>query len=117
MASEPDKQIEAFRAKYLTKLVDAYKPTRILLFGSRVRGTHIKQSDLDLLIVSRLFEGIPFIARAQRVLWTLQTPFPVEVLCYTPEEYERKRREIGIVSIASEEGVDLLRGEKPQSKF
>ena len=32
----------------------------------------------------------------------------VELLCYTREEYERKRRELGIVRTAAEEGVDLL---------
>jgi len=108
MASKADKRIEAFRELYLSKLIDSYDPTRILIFGSRAQGTPLKESDLDLLVVSKTFEGIPFIQRAHHLLWTLRVPFPIEVLCYTPEEYERKRKEIGVVRIASEEGVDLL---------
>ncbi len=108
MASKEDKRIEAFKASYLSKLIDSYRPIHVLLFGSRVQGTPLEESDLDLLVVSKSFEGIPFIQRAHRLLWTLEVPFPIEVLCYTPEEYERKRKEIGVVRIASEEGVDLL---------
>jgi hypothetical protein len=31
----------------------------------------------------------------------------VDVLCYTPEEFARKRRELGIVSLALKEGMVL----------
>ncbi len=34
--------------------------------------------------------------------------YGVELLCYTPEEYARKREELGIVRTASAEGVELL---------
>ena len=108
MASKTDERIEAFRELYLSKLINSYRPTRVLVFGSRVQGRALKESDLDLLVVSKFFEGIPFIQRTPHLLWTLRVPFPVEVLCYTPEEYERKRKEIGIVRVASEEGMDLL---------
>ena len=43
-----------------------------------------------------------------RVLETLDLPFGVDLLCYTPEEYERKRGELGIVRRASEEGIVLV---------
>lgn len=108
MASKTDNRIETFQASYLSKLIDSYHPSHVLLFGSRARGTPLKESDLDLLVVSESFEGIPFIQRTQHILWTLRVPFPIEVLCYTPEEYERKRKEIGIIQLASQEGVDLV---------
>lgn len=108
MASKTDNRIETFQASYLSKLIDSYHPSHVLLFGSRARGTSLKESDLDLLVVSKSFERIPFIQRTQHLLWTLRVPFPIEVLCYTPEEYERKRKEIGVVQVASQEGVDLL---------
>ncbi len=108
MASRADKRIEAFRASYLPKLIDSYRPVRVLAFGSRARGNPLKESDLDLLVVSESFEEIPFIQRAPQLLWDLRVPFAIEVLCYTPEEYERKRKEIGIVKLASKEGLNLL---------
>ena len=108
MAAKTDERVEAFQASYLPRLVVAYHPTRVLLFGSQARGTAIEQSDLDLVVVSQAFERIPFIQRAHQVLWTMRSPFAIEILCYTPEEFERKRKEIGIARIAAEEGVDLL---------
>jgi len=114
MASKADERIDAFRALYLPRLVDCYRPTRVLVFGSRAQGTPLKESDLDLVVVSKSFEGIPFIQRTHHLIWTLRVPFAIEVLCYTPGEYERKRKEIGIVRLASEEGVDLLNDQDHQ---
>jgi len=89
MASKTDKRIEAFRTSYLPKLIDSYRPARVLVFGSRAQGNPLEESDLDLLVVSKSFEGVPFIERAHRILWTLQVPFPIEVLwtISRPEEY------------------------------
>jgi predicted nucleotidyltransferase len=108
VASKADKRIEAFGALYLPKLIGSYRQTRVLVFGSRAQGNALKESDLDLLVVSKSFERILFIQRAARLLWTLRVPFPIDALCYTPEEYERKRKEIGIVKVASKEGLNLL---------
>jgi hypothetical protein len=79
----------------------------VLVFGSRVRGEALAESDLDLLVVSKRFRGVPFLERASRLLDDLDLPFPADVLCYTPEEFARKRREHGIVSLAVEEGLPL----------
>lgn len=114
MASKADKRIEAFKALYLPKLIEIYRPARVLVFGSRAQGNPLKESDLDFLVVSESFEGIPFIQRAPHLLWTLRVSFPIEVLCYTPEEYERKIREIGIVKVASEKGLNLLDDQNSQ---
>lgn len=46
--------------------------------------------------------------RAQQVIWAMQRSLPVDVLCCKPDEYERKKKEIGGVKIASQEGVDLM---------
>jgi len=103
-----DQRIEAFRDSHLPRLIESYNPERVLVFGSCARGTALRESDLDLLIVAESFEGIPLFERAQRVIWAMRSDLPVEVLCYTPDEYERKKKEIGIVRIASQEGLDLM---------
>jgi predicted nucleotidyltransferase len=86
MAKKTDQRIEIFRTSHLPRLIESYNPSLVLLFGSCVRGTALKESDLDLLIVSKSFEGIPFVERAQRVIWAMRSSLPVEVLCYTPDE-------------------------------
>lgn len=42
-----------------------------------------------------------------RRLEALDFPGGLELLCYTPEEFEQKRTELGIVRVALEEGFDL----------
>lgn len=85
-------------------------PARIVLFGSRARGDALRDSDYDFLVVSQAFDGLGFGERAIMVDRAWDLPEPIEVLCYTPREYERKRREIGIVSQAEREGVLILDG-------
>ncbi len=69
---------------------------KILLFGSRARGDELKDSDIDLIVVSRAFEGMSFTDRASyvlRILWN-QNALPrvdIDILCYTPENSRRKR--------------------------
>jgi hypothetical protein len=42
------------------------------------------------------------------VIETLGLDFGVDLLCYTPDEYARKREELGIVRTACEEGIALV---------
>lgn len=103
-----DERVERFRREVLPRIVERYAPARVLLFGSRARGDQLKDSDLDILIVSDAFRRVRWIDRPVRVMEECDVRFGVELLCYTPEEYTRKREEFGIVRTASEEGVDLL---------
>jgi len=79
----------------------------VYLFGSRARGDWLHESDYDFVVVSRQFEGIPFVRRPVP-LYSYWHQWPgVELLCYTPEEFERKRRQISIVREAVREGIEL----------
>ena len=79
----------------------------VLAFGSRARGEALRHSDLDLLIVSDVFRDIRWLDRSVQVIEQVGLGFGVDLLCYTPDEYRRKREEFGIVRTASEEGVVL----------
>lgn len=79
----------------------------MILFGSRARGEHLKGSDVDLLVVSPDFAGIPFLKRIREIVALWDSDLDLEVLPYTPDEFERKRREIGIVAVAAAEGVEI----------
>ncbi len=83
---------------------------RILLFGSRARGDHLKGSDYDLIVVSSKFKGVPFTKRivmVTREIYEKGVEGNFELLCYTPEEFRRKKGEFGIVSSALAEGIEL----------
>ncbi|MFT4310444.1 MAG: nucleotidyltransferase domain-containing protein [Candidatus Woesearchaeota archaeon] len=80
---------------------------KVYLFGSRARNTNLKNSDVDVIIISNEFKNIPFRQRMDKYLdaWTL--PYDLEILCYTPEEIERKKKEIGIVQTALNESIEI----------
>jgi uncharacterized protein len=102
-----DPLVRRFASRYLPRLRRGYEPELVLVFGSSARGDALADSDLDLLVVSGRFRGHSFLDRASTVLTDLNLPFGADVLCYTPEEFGRKRRELGVVRQALKEGVPL----------
>ncbi len=88
-------------------LREKFGPLKIILFGSRARGDHLKGSDYDLLIVSSSFEKFNFRERIQKVYELLDEPLPLDAICLTPAEFKRKREEIGIVRLAVREGIEM----------
>lgn len=102
-----DPVLSRLTGESIPRLKQRYRPQLVLLFGSRARGDALDDSDVDLLVVSESFRDVPFLERATAVLRDVDFPFAVDVLCYTPEEFERKRQELGVVSAAVEEGVTL----------
>ena len=107
-AVDRDERVARFRSEVLPRLVERFRPSKVLVFGSRARGDALKDSDLDILIVAETFGEIRWLDRPVRVTLDCDIRFGVELLCYTPEEYERKQQEWGIVQTATEEGVELL---------
>ena len=72
------------------RLVDAYHPERIILFGSQARGTADDRSDIDILVVCS-FAGKRrhLMLEMDRALGDLDYAF--DVLILTPEEFQRDR--------------------------
>lgn len=77
----------------------------ILLFGSRARNEHLKESDYDFIIVSKKFEGVHFLKRIEQVLSFWELDNDVDIISYTPEEFQKKKNQIGIVNEALKHGV------------
>ena len=107
MAETQDPKLARFVRDQLPRLRDRLAPLSALAFGSRVRGDALTTSDLDLILVSPQFAGVPFLRRPVMVLELLDYAGGLELLCYTPEEFEEKREEMGIVRVALAEGIAL----------
>jgi len=107
-AVDTDEKVARFRREVLPRLVERYRPSRVLVFGSRARGDALKDSDLDVLIVAEAFRAIRWLDRPVHVAEDCDIRFGVELLCYTPDEYQRKLGELGIVRTATDEGMELL---------
>ena len=107
MGTRQDPKIALFRRKHLPRLRRKFAPLKVIAFGSRARGEALADSDLDLILVSPKFASMQSLDRPVKVLEALDQPGGLELLCYTPEEFEEKRHELGIVRVAVEEGVEL----------
>lgn len=107
MGTRQDPKVAIFRRKHLPRLWRRFAPLKVIAFGSRARGEALAESDLDLILVSPKFASMRFLDRPVKVLEALDSPGGLELLCYTPEEFEEKRREMGIVRVAVKEGIEL----------
>ncbi|MBI4167744.1 MAG: nucleotidyltransferase domain-containing protein [Candidatus Aenigmarchaeota archaeon] len=79
----------------------------MLLFGSRARGDYLEESDYDFLIVSEKFRDYDWHERMVQVIKLTEGKFSVDAICLTLEEFEKRKKEIGIVQEAVKEGVVL----------
>jgi predicted nucleotidyltransferase len=87
------------------RLVTGLKPEKIILFGSRARGTQTRRSDLDLFIVQAT-ERAPLerIAEGLRCLPPLLCD--ADLIIYTPEELAA-RQEAPFIRRLLREGIVL----------
>ena len=89
------------------RIVAACRPLRVILFGSRARGTEAEGSDVDLLIVVK--ETPNKRKSAVELLDALaDCPAAKDIVVTTPEEIERRGRMPGsVLRSALEEGKVL----------
>ncbi len=80
---------------------------KLVLFGSRASQSFNKNSDFDLIIVSDDYKKIDTINRPGKTYdyWTLD--YPVDFLCFTPDEFEEKRKRPGVIRNALKSGVEI----------
>ncbi len=108
-----DEKVRYLIDNYMEKIKDIYAANEVWLWGSRAYGTPNKYSDIDLIVVSNKFSKIKFIRRMYEFTNKLgllldRNAEVVDALCYTPEEFERKKQEIGVVREAVEKGIRLV---------
>jgi predicted nucleotidyltransferase len=83
---------------------------RIYLFGSHARGEADEHSDVDLVVIKE--SELPFFDRLREAAACVEPSWPVDLLVYTPAEFERMEREgNAFVELVKEEGV-LVHGEQ-----
>ena len=77
--------------RYLVLLRQEYQPLKVFLFGSLATGETGEWSDLDLVIVKETDER--FLDRTKQVMRLLRPRVGVDILVYTPKEFEELSRE------------------------
>jgi uncharacterized protein len=93
--------------KFRKKVGREFSVEKMYLFGSFAWGKLHKDSDVDLIIVSKKFSGMNFFERGAKMYnyWTLR--LPVDFLCYTPEEFRKLKNQVTIVSEAVKKGIEI----------
>ena len=71
------------------RLVLKYDPDRVILFGSHARGDAHARSDVDLIIIKPTAER--FLDRLEHALEAMDPDRAVDVLVYTPDEFEQMK--------------------------
>lgn len=85
------------------KIIDEFHPQKIILFGSCARRQQREYSDIDLIIVFETDK--PFVERIADCYRRLRPRFALDLLAYTPEEFDRLVEENRFVKHAVKEGV------------
>ena len=94
-------------SQVVRRIVEAARPRKIILFGSRARGNARRHSDLDLLVIADSEQ--PRHCRAAPLYGALRDILvPMDILVYTPEEVEEwSRVPQAFVTTAVREGTVL----------
>ena len=89
-----EREIKEIISRYTVELKKlGITSQRILLYGSYATGNAREDSDIDLIVISELFEGMNIRERLELLGIAAGKVFePIEALGYTPEEIEANRR-------------------------
>ena len=87
---------ETFISTMVDRIVGAFQPSRIILFGSHARGTATEWSDVDLLVIlPDVSDKRNTAIEIRRVLGDL--PVCKDIVVATPEEVARRGHLVGTV--------------------
>jgi len=90
--NEADKLIHTM----VERIVDRFKPEKVILFGSHARGEGSADSDADLLVVMNI-SGSKRQQAVQIDLALVGILLPADIIVATPEDLERYRDCIGSI--------------------
>jgi predicted nucleotidyltransferase len=98
--------LDAELQRYILLLREQYQPEKVILFGSLAAGEIGEWSDIDLVIVKETEQR--FLDRTKEVLQLLRPRVGVDILVYTPQEFEALSRERPFVRTEIQEKGKVL---------
>lgn len=100
-----DRKAVASIKKFILKLKKDFSVKRVILFGSRAGEDYLKNSDIDLIIVSDDFKGMDMRERIVKMYDYWDSNYDVDFLCYTGEEFNRLSNTATIAREALKKGI------------
>lgn len=89
----------------IIKKIKSLDVKKVILFGSSARGDINSKSDIDLLIVKE--SEMPFLSRLEEIYAAIEPTMAIDILVYTPKEFDELKGSSSFVSRAVEEGKVL----------
>lgn len=93
--------IEEKLADLTARLHVKFTVDKALLFGSTAKGRRLQESDIDLIVVSKGFEGMSIPERQGAVQREWNHPEELEALTYTPVEFSEVSKRLTMREILS----------------
>ena len=96
--------------KFKQQIIRKYGVKKVILFGSYSNDSTKEDSDVDLIIVGDFLEKgniqrAPIFYKEWHL--TQNIDMPVDIICYTLEEFDDLKNKITIVKEAIEEGIEI----------
>jgi len=92
---------------FLKRLKKELNAEEVYLFGSRVHGVPLEDSDLDMVVVSGEFGKRSFIENMELLSRLWNGSFPLEMFPYTPSQIRDYKNKKVIVSEALNKGIRI----------
>ncbi|MEK6873667.1 MAG: nucleotidyltransferase domain-containing protein [Nanoarchaeota archaeon] len=102
-----DKKENKELKKFINAMVREFGPCEIILFGSKANGMDWKKSDFDIIIVSDKFQGVKWLQRISKIVQHWKMDKDLDVLPYTREEFEYKKKNYSFIREALVKSVLL----------
>lgn len=84
-------QNDSSLAEIVRRLVEAFHPVRIYLFGSKARGEDGQDSDYDLMVLVNDEDAVPEVRRSKRAYEALRgTGVAADVLVWSQHSFESR---------------------------
>ncbi len=104
--SIPPKVLEALE-KLVESLKSRLREVEVYLFGSFARGDWLEGSDVDIIVVSPNLRGMAPEKRYRLIRLLADPSIPIEILAYTPEEFQELKKRSVVLRDASKYWVKL----------
>jgi predicted nucleotidyltransferase len=93
--------------RFLKRLKRELGVVEVYIFGSRVYGNPLLESDLDMIVVSEEFGKRSFIENMELLSRMWDGSFTLEMFPYTPEQLRRYAERKTVVSEALRKGIRI----------